>query len=89
MLGGMDRFRINRALLGLVAGLCLVGGLALAGLVSPVAKDYLSEKPLPGGSIIQTTSPMVQVRFVPHLAHARLLRGPDPAVQYPREPGQA
>jgi hypothetical protein len=85
----MDRFPFNRLAFGFVLGLSLMGGLALAGLVSPLAKGYLSEKPRAGGIAIQTSSPMVRVHFVPYLAHGRLLRGRDMAAPVcDREPGR-
>ena len=58
---------MTRTLMGLVAGLVVAGGLALAGLAVPVASAYLGVGALtPGGDVVSATSPpMVQIRYVP------------------------
>jgi len=48
---------MNRALAGFVAGLCLIGILALGGLVWPVASGYLSSLTGPGDKPITPDAP--------------------------------
>ncbi len=93
---------MNRALFGFWIGLCLVGGLALCGLVSPLASGYLLADETAGNiTITRTTAPLVAVRYLrgdEHLVVPRsgrtlalwLERGRDtPARPCLPEPGRA
>ena len=62
----MNRFLGKRTLTGFLAGLGLVGCLALGGLVSPLARGYLSDQPDAGDTIIPPNAPLVRVHFTPH-----------------------
>ena len=67
---------MNRALFGFGTGLCLIGGLALGGLVSPLASGYLlADKRAGDSTITRTTSPLVQVRLVRGGEHLVVMRG--------------
>jgi len=71
----MDRFTANRLLYGSVLALCLMGGVALAGLVTPMMRGYLDGHRVAGDSIIHTTTPMVSIGFTPKRQHIFLLNG--------------
>ena len=62
----MNRFLGKRTLTGFLAGLGLVGCLASAALVSPLAKGYLAAQPDAGDTIIPTNAALVRVHFTPH-----------------------
>ena len=71
----MDRFTGNRTLFGFVLGLSLLGGFALAGLVAPLARDYLGSHRVAGDGIIHTSTPMVSIGFSPQRQHIFELNG--------------
>lgn len=71
----MHRFSANRLLFGFVLGLCLTGGVALAGLVTPMMRGYLDGHRIAGDSIIHTSAPMVSIGFTPKRQHIFELNG--------------
>ncbi|MEO9229111.1 MAG: hypothetical protein ABI216_09230 [Devosia sp.] len=86
----MDHAAMNRAIFGFAFGLCLVGGLALGGLVSPLAKGYLSPQQTAGGTeILKTNSPFVRVRFVPGDVRLHLVRNGRPVELWIEHDGDA
>jgi len=56
---------MTRTLTGFVVGLVITGGLAIAGLAVPVARDYLGGVVLtPGGADVTLTSaPMIRTSY--------------------------
>ena len=71
----MGRFTTNRVLYGFVVGLSLVGGVALAALVTPMLRGYLDGHRIAGHSIIHTSAPMVSIGFTPKRQHIFELNG--------------
>ena len=71
----MGRFTANRLLFGFVVGLCLAGGVALAGLVTPLMRGYLDGHRIAGEGIIRTSTPMVSIGFTPQRQHIFELNG--------------
>lgn len=70
----MNRFLGKRTLTGFLAGLGLLGCLALGGLVSPLARGYLPDQPTAGDTIIPTSAPLVRVHFTMHKTRLMLRR---------------
>jgi hypothetical protein len=84
----MNRFLGKRTLTGFLAGLCLVGCLAAVGLVSPLARGYLTDQPDAGDTIIPTNAPLVRVHFTPHKTRL-MVRRLCAAMACSPEPGRA